>query len=334
MYELYKRDYMSKDGRIMDPKINNSTTSEGQAYMLMRSVASDDKQTFDLVYKWTEEHLKRQDNLFSWLWGMNTHGKNGIIDDNSASDADVDIAFALIIAYQNWHDDKYLIEAKKIISSIWNYEIKNIDGYNILMPGVIQACCKDKIEINPSYFSPYAFKLFQMYDKTNDWNSLVESSYYFLEKSMDKTATGLPPNWFLVQGNQIILEDSARSDFSYDAVRVFPRYYLDYIATGDKRTLAILQKSAFFISKWKEDGKLFVNYRSNGELRDKDRFIGSIAVLVPAISLSDKMVAFDIYTKEVLPYINNPTYWSIVPDYYGKNLLWFGCYLYGLDNAQ
>lgn len=332
-YEYYKKEYMTEDGRIMDPNDDNSTTSEGQSYMLLRSVLSDDKPTFDLVYKWSVNNLKRPDNLFAWLWGRNTFGQYKIIDDNSAADADVDIAFALILAYESWGNKVYLSDAIKIANSIWTNETKEINGKRVLMPGVVQTQV-DKIEINPSYFSTYAFKVFQKYDKVHDWNELVDSSYYYLNQVMAKTKTGLPPNWFLIEDDQIVLEDSVRSDFSYDAIRVFARIYLDYKSTGDKRALPILSKSKFFIDKWKKDRTIYVNYKSNGELRDKDKFIGSISLLVPVIDIYNPKIAREIYMKEVMPYLYDKSYWTKKQDYYGKNLLWFGCYLYDLKESD
>lgn len=330
-YDLYKKDFMTIDGRIMDPEKNNITTSEGQSYIMLRSLASGDKKTFDLAYKWSKNNLQRKDKLFAWLWGKNSNGKYKILDENSASDADVDIAFALLMAYETWGKDEYLQEAASIIRSIWTNETKQIGSCRVLMPGVNQTL-SEKIEINPSYFSPYAFRLFQKYDNTDDWNSLIDSSYDYLSKVTSISATGLPPNWFLIdETGQIVLEGSPRSDFSYDAVRVFIRVYLDYVQTGEKRALPILEKSKFFIDKWGvnegQNQKFYVNYQANGQLKDTDEFIGSIAILLPAISLYNKQFAAQVYEKKIKPY-QNKDYWEKKKDYYAKNLLWFGCYFY------
>lgn len=332
-YDTYLEEFMTKDGRIMDPDRKNITTSEGQSYMLMRSVAMGNKKTFDIVYKWTKDNLQRKDNLFAWLWGENKDGEYKSLDYNSASDADTDIAFSLLIAYNKWKDDKYLKEALPIIDSIWDNETKRIGKYLVLMPGVIQNT-SEKIEVNPSYFSPYAYRFFQKYDDKHDWSCLIDSSYYYLNQVMSKTETGLPPNWFLIEDGQIVLENSERSDFSYDAIRVFQRAYLDYIRTGDKRDLQILEKSKFFINKWNENKDFYTNYKANGELRDKDKFVGSIAILVPVISIYDSKVAAEIYKTEVEPYFKNDKYWEAKHDYYAKNLLWFGCYFYHKDSKE
>lgn len=340
-YDYYKQLFMSKDGRIIDPDKENITTSEGQSYMLIRSLVMDDKKTFDLVYSWTKNNLQRKDKLFAWLWGKNKNGEYKILDNNSATDADVDTACALLLAYERWGGHKYLKEAIPIIHSIWDNETKNIGNHLVLMPGVEQTNSK-KVEVNPSYFSPYAFRFFQKYDNLHDWNSLIDSSYYYLSKVTSLTETGLPPNWFLIIDSEddgpneghIILEDSPRSDFSYDSIRVFLRTYLDYIESGEKRALPILKKSKFLVDEWKKTKNFYVDYQKNGQLSDKVKFTGSIAVLVPAIALYDRASALKIYESEVKPHFSNEDYWKTQTSYYGKNLSWFGCYLYNKASKE
>lgn len=340
-YNFYIQSFMTKDGRIIDPDKDNITTSEGQSYMLIRSLVMKDKRTFDLVYTWTKINLQRKDKLFSWLWGENKKGEYTILDDNSATDADIDIACALLLAYETWGDHKYLNEAIPIIYSIWDNETKRVGEHLVLMPGVEQTYSK-KIEINPSYFSPYAFRFFQKYDKLHDWSCLIDSTYYYLTKVTSMTDTGLPPNWFIIVNSQedgpnegrIIFENSPRSDFSYDSIRVFLRTYLDYIETGEPRALPILKKSKFLVDEWKKTKNFYLDYEKNGKLRDKEKFIGSIAVLVPVIDLYDRESALEIYKSEIEPNFLNETYWATKKSYYGKNLSWFGCYLYNRTSKE
>lgn len=332
-YEYYKREFISQDGRVMDPARDDITTSEGQSYILQRAVAVNDPKTFNLTYNWTKKHLQRSDKLFSWIWGKDKKGVYKVLDRNSAADADVNIAFALILAYERWKDKKYLKEARPIISSIWKNETKNIGKHRVLMPGFIQARV-GKIEVNPSYFHPYAFKFFKVYDRWHDWNKVTDSSYYYIMESSAKTKTGLPPDWFLIENGEIVLENNKRSDFSYDAVRIFKKYYWDYIRTHDKRDLQILVKSKFFIKRWKESKKLYTSYKANGSLRDDTEFTGSISLLILPISIYDQKIATDIFNKKINPYLFNKDNWTTRKDYYGKNLLWYGCHFYFKNSSE
>lgn len=331
-YELYKKNFMSDDGRIIDYERDDITTSEGQSYMLLQSLIMDDRVTFGLAYKWAKDNLQKENKLFAWKWGRNQNGEYKILDSNSASDADIDIAFALVSAYERWGEYQYLEEAKPIIISIWYNETKIIGNNLVLMPGEIQAK-SEKTEINPSYFSPFAFKLFQKYDELHDWSLLVDSSYYYLNEICKKTQTHLPSNWFLIENGQIVLENNERGDFSYDAVRVFPRIYFDYVQTHDYRALAILERSKFFIDKWKNTKTFYTNYQADGQLRDKNVFTGSRMVMLPIINHYDRKVANDMFIKEIRPSIEKESFWSDKKEYYGKNLTWFGYYAY-CQNAK
>ncbi len=333
IYDLYCRTFLSQDGRIIDYDRNGITTSEGQSYIMLESIVIGNKEVFNISYKWAKDNLQRNDGLFAWLWGKNLNGEYKVLDENSASDADCDIAFALLLAYEKWGDYKYLSDAQKIINSVWDNEVRQVGSHLALMPGVKQAS-ESKIELNPSYFSPYAFKLFQKYDELHNWDLLVESSYYYITLSMNATKTGLPPNWFLLENGKIILENSEKSDFSYDAIRVFSRIYLDYVRTGDTRDIEVLRTAKYFIPRWEKTKHFYTNYKSNAELRDKVEFEGAIAVLVPVIAIFDKQVANDIYIKKIEPYLDNENYWSSRNNYYAKNLLWFGIYVYNSESEE
>ena len=332
-YELYKNKFLTPEGRIIDPDKKNITTSEGQSYMMMLCIMFDDEKTFKQIYKWTQDNLQRDDKLFSWLWGKDKDGKYKILDENSASDADVDIAYSLIVGYKKWRNPQYLKDAKEIINAIWEHETKRVGDHLILMPGVIQTQEK-KIEVNPSYFSPYAFRMFNNYDELHDWNTLVDSSYYYLNQVTSQTATGLPPNWFLIENGKIVLEDSERSDFSYDAVRVFSRIYFDFILTGDKRALSVVTKSKVFIQEWNNSSSMHTSYKINGELRDNSQYLGTVSIIVPIISIFDKELASDIYDKKLSSKFNDKNYWQSKNNYYGKNLSLFGWFLYDKKSKE
>ncbi len=334
-WNYYKKNFMSHDGRIIDYERNDVTTSEGQSYAMLRAVFIGDKEAFDKAYRWSVDNLgRKEDNLFAWLWGKREDNTWGIIDRNSASDADIDIAFALLLAGECWSNNEYIYDAVNIINDIWNLETKVINNQRVLMPGITQAD-NEIIPINPSYFATYAFKTFAKYDEDHDWNSLVNSSYSLLSQSASLTESGLPPNWFNInsQSGEIFIDkENQDSDFSYDAIRVFLRTYVDYLIFNDKRAFNILKKSQFFKDKYFKkyrEVKFFTNFKQNGELRDKVENIGAIALLVPVFkALSDKQKAYKIYKKKVVSNYNPKGYWDSSKNYYTQNLAWFGTWMY------
>ena len=328
-WNFYKEKFLTVDGRIVDYKQNSITTSEGQAYAMRRALMMEDKETFDKVYIWTQENLKRdEDNLFGWKWGED-RGEYKLLDKNPASDADVEIAAVLISASKIWHNRSYLDDAKKILNDIWEKETVEINGSRILVSGIAQKEDEKNIEINPSYFMPDSFRIFAKVDRNHDWKKLVDSSYKLVDYCIENIDSGLPPDWFYMDAatGKISFKEG-RSDFSYDAIRVFYRFYLDYRINREKRAENLLSKANLFINKWKKDKKIYTEYLQNGQPKSDNEAVGCVAILVPVIKLYNKDVAKEIYRNRVDNLYNKDGYWYDPLDYYAQNLAWFGSWLY------
>jgi endo-1,4-beta-D-glucanase Y len=177
-WDSYKQEYWeSGTGRTLDKQQNDITTSEGQSYTMERAVWMSDKATFDTSWKWTKEQLQREDNLFAWRWGKKADGTYGVLTDvngqNSAADADTDIALALMMAASRWQDATYLNEAKAIIGSIYEDEVVTVAGKPYIASNNLEKQSTSPIVINPSYLAPYAYREFAKVDTKHDWNAVV-----------------------------------------------------------------------------------------------------------------------------------------------------------------
>lgn len=334
-WKYYKKIFISNDGRVMDHQRASITTSEGQAYAMRRALLMRDKETFDKVYSWTIYNLQhKKDKLFAWLWGQKkptiTQGeiKWGILDQNGATDAGAEIADCLILASKVWDQKSYIYDAKKIINDIWNKETVKIKGERILSAGMDQN--KDEfVEINPSYFMIYSFRNFAKIDGAHNWQSVINSSYRLTNWCINHIPSGLPPDVFYINRNTgAITFSKDKSDFSYDAVRTFYRFYVDYKLTGDKRATLLLSKSKLFLNRWKQEGKFYTEYKQNGDLKDYNEPIGSIALMLPTIKIYDKQMAKEIYINRIRDKYNSEGYCGDPMDYYAQNLVWFGNWLY------
>lgn len=333
-WAYYKKTFISKDGRVIDPQRASITTSEGQAYAMRRALMMEDKETFDNTYNWAKYNLQhKNDHLFAWLWGLKNPGKQsktvyGIIDQNGATDAGTEIAINLILASKLWEQENYMDEALNIINDIWDKETIEIKGERILTSGIYQTKAKT-VEINPSYFMPYGFKIFAEVDEDHNWQRLVNSSYNLTNFCIDNIKSGLPPDVFYINKKTgVITFDKDKSDFSYDAVRTFYRFYIDYKLTNDSRAEKLLYKSNLFTNRWKNEGKFYTNYKQNGELKDYDQAIGSIAMILPVIKMYNKNIADEIYKNRILSKYHFNGYWEDPLDYYAQNLVWLGNWLY------
>jgi endo-1,4-beta-D-glucanase Y len=154
-WETYKDEYWEEStGRTLDKQQDDVTTSEGQSYTMLRAVWMSDKPTFDKAWSWTKEQLQRPDKLFSWRWGKREDATYGVLTSvngqNAASDADTDIALALLMAASRWQEKGYLEEAKQVIGAIWEYEVVVVKGVPYLASNNLEKQSSQPIIMNPS----------------------------------------------------------------------------------------------------------------------------------------------------------------------------------------
>lgn len=54
-WEQFKKDYISQEGRVIDPSdARKITTSEGQSYGMFSALAANDRAAFDNILDWTQ----------------------------------------------------------------------------------------------------------------------------------------------------------------------------------------------------------------------------------------------------------------------------------------
>ena len=125
-WAVYKSRFIQADGRVIDREAQDRTVSEGQAYAMLRAVVMDDLETFEATLSWAETNLQRLDSsgdridqLWAWQWGQKVGTLWGILDENFASDADLDAATALILAARRWDRPDYLTLAQAKLADLW-----------------------------------------------------------------------------------------------------------------------------------------------------------------------------------------------------------------------
>ena len=164
-WQSYRRQFISPAGRVQIPERDGGTISEAQAYALLRAVWAADQATFAGVYAWTHDHMTRPDHLLAWHWGRLPDGSWGVLDANTASDGDLDYALALALAARRgWRAPvglpDYLAEAREVLAAIWEKEVVALPiGTRLLTPGNWHETGPPYL-LNPSYFSPAAYRLF------------------------------------------------------------------------------------------------------------------------------------------------------------------------------
>ncbi len=190
--------------RVQDPMTSNQTSSEAMGYGMLIAVYMSDQKTFDSFWAYVQAHM--QNGLMSWQvtsGGTSTGGQA-----NSATDADEDMAWALIMADRQWPGGSYLTAAKSLLTNIKSQEVassnKLKDGNFANAPSTY-----------PDYAAPDYYKVFATVSGDSSWNSVYTAEYAQLSAAQNSTS-GLIPDTI------------GGSTFGYDACRAPWREGLDY----------------------------------------------------------------------------------------------------------
>lgn len=336
----YKTDNIEQSSkRTLDKSQNNITTSEGQSYTMLRAVWMDDKTVFDESWKFSKDNLQRDDDsLLSWKFGQRPDSSYGIMTEvggqNTASDADVDTALSLLMAYSRWNDSAYLYQARDMIHDIWDKEVVMIQGKPVLTANDIERNSQDSVVVNPSYFSPYSFKIFSKVDPTHDWYGLADNSYTILDQlSKDKLgsaqSSGLPPNWIKInkQTGEYIANASSNLDtnYGYDALRIPFRLALDYKWFSDPRDKEIMQNFGMLKQEWDRSQSIKAVYGHDGTVKETYETPAMYGGAIGYFNVMEPDTAVDIYDKKLKTlYSTDRQQWKIALSYYDDNWAWFG----------
>jgi endoglucanase len=332
----YKQTFVQPDGRVVDPTRGGITTSEGQSYGLLRAVWMGDRSSFDTVWRWTAAHLQvRGDGLFSSLWGGGS-----VQDHNSASDADSDIALALLYGGRRFGDQGYTTAARTVLNGMWRSDVVAIDDMNVVTAGNWAATQQSPGPvINPSYFAPYAYRTFAREDPAHPWMSLVDSSYTLLDRcsaaTLDGTVSaGLPPNWCAISRStgQIVSipQIHAADDFGYDAFRVMWRVAVDAVWNNEPRARSYLERHDFLRKRWSSALRLDAVYGHDGTVvagyEDPTVYGGDVGNFV----VTDQPVAAQIQQRLLASFQpQSPAHFGDPTNYFEQNWVWFGLALAG-----
>ncbi|GEM_PF-546130 len=232
------------------------TVSEGIGYGMMISVLMEDWPTFDGIWIYSKAyrespyagHSKEEPGLMPWLTSTFNWGGYGILDESSATDADLDIATSLIIAYKKTGKTQYLDDAKKLINALWEWEI-NASNLLILSGDTPMWHTADPV-LNLCYFSPVAIRLFAEVDPSHDWKGVLDAMYTYMKKVQDG-GTGVFPDWSNTAGVAVDPKNGSAAKtywtFNKESVRIPWRISWDYLWYKDERAAAILSTLNKFI---------------------------------------------------------------------------------------
>jgi endo-1,4-beta-D-glucanase Y len=374
-WQSYCRHFISSDGQVIIPEEGGGTISEAQAYALLRAVWANDATVFNRVYSFTYEKLSRVrthgDSLLSWRWGRLPGGSWGVLDANSATDGDLDYALALVLAHRlGWQAPPglpdYRQEARRVQADILAKEVVTLpDGDVLLTPGNWHEL-KPPYLVNPSYFSPAAYRLFERFAAGGDqpgnradvgavrapplqpdinvtsnparWSRLHQSTYKLLGQLTQglgsQTGVGLFPDWCRVDAaGDLAPAPGKDTRFGWEAVRLPYRLALDGLWFKDPQAAKLLTDKflPFFKSQWQARARLPAVYNFDGSPAvDYESPVLYAGVLAGALAASDRNFAREMALKILSFYHEDGdrAYFEAPDHYYANNWAWLGLALY------
>jgi len=187
--------------------------------------------------------------------------------------------------------------------------------------------------INPSYFSPVAFREFAKTDNSHDWNGLITQSYADITTASEKTYSNshwafLPSNWAVINpkdGSFSAYTKKADSvDYSYDAFRTLYRIAEDYNLNHAPEAKTYLDKITVFQSEWQKSGSICSLYLFSQAGTPCYQNTGTMAGTLGTASVTNRDLAKQVLDKYYLS--NNQVKLPDNAAFYEKSWYWFALY--------
>ena len=256
-FEEYMSSYYEENGSQARIKFDNKneTVSEGIGYGMILCVyfSSNTKSyqsQFDKLWAYYQAHSNN--GVMDWKIG----GFGGTIGSGGATDAEEDVAFALVMASYQFDNSKYLNDAKKLIATMRQSEFAS-DGRH-------KVGNQWDPYLNPSYVSPAAYEIFKDVDDASFWSKAISTNYKILLGNRN-SSTGIPSGWADMNGYKPINGNNGYNfaGYDYDAVRAPWRWAWSYAWYGHSEAKDLSEKLAKWVSQ-QPFGKLYINMKTDG----------------------------------------------------------------------
>jgi endo-1,4-beta-D-glucanase Y len=243
--------FVQADGRVIDLTFERKSTSEGQSYGMFFALVANQRAQFDTLLKWTSDNLAHGqlgDKLPAWLWGLRADGSWGVKDGNSASDADLWIAYTLLEAARLWNAPSYADTARKLLIQIRRHEIVQAGSAGpVLLPGAVGFTLdKGRFRIDPSYLPDFMFRYLAATDPQGPWQSVWDG---YMRMAPKVFGAGVAPDLFVIDSDGRVIPDTEREPSgSYDAIRVY--LWAGMSGRSSAETIKMLSTYAVLIRKF------------------------------------------------------------------------------------
>jgi len=247
---------------------------------MLIAVYMDDKALFDGLYTYWKANTSAGTGLMTW----NNTGGTG-----TATDADEDAAFAMLMASKQWSGGTYAADATTLMHAVL---ASDMSGNNFIKGGSNYTASQ---VTNPSYFAPAWYRAFARADTANTatWNSLASAAFTLLNNISGSSSNGLYGAWcsnncMSPAANTGSADPTTDMIYQYDSHRIPWRIGTDYCWNGTAAAKTYVDKTSAFFSSSQHGGggvgKLVDLYNrdgtdyTTGQARNSASIIGTSAV--------------------------------------------------------
>ena len=258
-YNQWKSTFVSGD-KVIRPENQNDTISDGIANGMLIAVNMNDQALFDSLYGFWKDHPASTTSLMTWCapGGRPDGGGWGtacLVSGGSATGADEDAAYALLMADKAW-GGSYKADALTMINDIW---ANDIDGAGTKLPkGGSSYGSPTSAVTSASYFAPASYMAFAAVDSAHDWAGVIAAVYGVIGGAI-AGSNGLIPGWC---GSSCTVAASigwaTDPDYQYDSHRIPMRIGLDYCFNGKAEAKAYATKTTAFFAGIAQKGTGFL----------------------------------------------------------------------------
>jgi endo-1,4-beta-D-glucanase Y len=274
-----------EQGKGKGPKKISVSEGHGYGMLIAAFMAGADPQArelFDGLWRFARAHPSRNNpRLMAWMQVTGEKNSSGG-DDDSATDGDMDIAQALLLADAQWGSAgmiHYRNEARALIAAIKKDEI-NAKTWTAKLGDWADAGSPMFFSTRISDFVPGHFRSWQNATEDRDWSRVIDAGYAMLGgvQSRFSAKTGLPPDFVIAVDREPRppagkhLEGKHDGHYSYNACRVPLRLGLDFLLYAEPRAKAALAPMNTWV-KLRTEGRpqnIVAGYELDGKIIDRN----------------------------------------------------------------
>jgi endoglucanase len=321
LWEAYAHHFISPDGRVIDHGAGAITTSEGQSYALFFALVAGDRPLFEKLLGWTRNNLAHghlAERLPAYKWGHQRDGKWGVLDENSAADADLWIGYVLVEAGRLWGDEELAREGRALLSRVVAHEVADLPGLGpMLLPaphGFVLA--GGTVRLNPSYLPLQLLRGLEAEGVAGPWRAIADGAVRMIDRA---SSHGFIADWVGWKRRRGFIADPVKGPIgSYDAIRVY--LWEGLLDPRDPAKAAIAARLGGPIDFWSHHGQVPEHVHQGAPDKNaRGGPVGFLAILLPVIRDPGALQRLEAQIEST----RRGALYGEPPRYYDHNLLLF-----------